>query len=118
MKSDTIEPGVIRLKVTKAFAAQLEKRSITQTSDSLVQTGVQALDDLTQLYKVKVLKRVFAPAGKFEAKHRKSGLHQWYEVRMDTTVAVQEAITAFGALPQIEKAEPIFKRNEATKPSF
>jgi subtilisin family serine protease len=105
-----VEQGVVRIKVREDFAAQLEQVRLSKTADDVVVTGIASFDAFNRQYQVKDLKRVFRPAGRFEARHRRYGLHRWYELRIDKAVSVVQAITAYQSLIQIEKAEPVYKK--------
>jgi subtilisin family serine protease len=105
-----IEEGVVRIKVREDFAAQLEQARLSKRADDVVVTGIASFDAFNRQYQVKDLKRVFRPAGKFETRHRRYGLHRWYELRIDKAASVVQAITTYQSLIQIEKAEPVYKK--------
>jgi subtilisin family serine protease len=105
-----IEEGVVRIKVREDFAAQLEQARLSKAADDVVVTGIASFDAFNRQYQVKDLKRVFRPAGRFETRHRRHGLHRWYELRIDKAISVVQAITAYQSLIQIEKAEPVYKK--------
>ena len=102
--------GVIRIKVTEALAAKLERRKFSQSSTGEVITGEPGLDEKSRKFKVKRFKRVFRPGGKNEARHRKHGLHLWYELTMDKGSSVSEAVRAYRADKEIMRAEPVYKK--------
>ncbi|MEX2231093.1 MAG: S8 family serine peptidase [Cyclobacteriaceae bacterium] len=106
---ETLE-GVARIKVSENLASQLDKRSFSVNSTGEVVTGVISLDQLNRQLKVRRFTRVFPHAGKNEARHRKYGLHLWYEVRMDKSIAVSQLIQSYQSEKQILKAEPVYKK--------
>src|SRR5688500_4391630 len=73
------EDGILRIKVSEELAAKLEQRKFTKSLQGDVLTGIESLDQVHKQFKVKRFVRLFRDAGKFEAKHRKYGLHLWYE---------------------------------------
>ena len=48
------------------------------------------------------MERLFPDAGEFEARHRAAGLHRWYRIRYDRSVARTKADGALSALPGVE----------------
>lgn len=106
----SIEKGILRIKVSENLAAQLEAATTARTADNLILTGVQAIDNVSQRYRAHTLKRVFREAGKFEAKHRRYGLHRWYEVKMDLSSSVLDAMRAYDDLKEVERSEPVYTK--------
>src|SRR5688572_9904192 len=70
-RSESIQPGVLRIKISEGMAKQLEKADFHTNSRKHVVTGHGALDKLTDQFHVKAMRRVFPYAGKYEAKHKK-----------------------------------------------
>lgn len=107
---EQVDAGILRIKVTEDLAQYLESTLMTTDANNIVHTGIQAIDANNLTYRVRSLKRVFRPAGEFEARHRRHGLHLWYELRMDDSAPVLEAVQAYGAIGQVEIAEPSYKK--------
>ncbi|MGC1242889.1 MAG: S8 family serine peptidase, partial [Chryseosolibacter sp.] len=103
--------GVIRIKVTEAFAAQLEGNAFRKAATGEVITGIASLDQLSRQHKVRRMTRVFRHAGKNEERHRKHGLHLWYELEIDTGTSVSDAVKSFRSDENILKAEPVYEKN-------
>ena len=103
-------PGVVRLKVSEALAATLERQAAQRTSSGQVQTGIQSLDQLNKQFNVTKLTRVFPHAGKHEARHREHGLHLWYEATLDKQVAVSAVLQSYQSEAQILRIEPVYKK--------
>lgn len=116
----TFDPGIVRIKVSEQMAQYLESVQMTRDADDVIHTGIQSIDANNVKYKVRSLTRVFRPAGKFEARHRRHGLHLWYELRMDETAPVLEALSAYGSIDDIQVAEPSYKKRiiGSDNPSF
>lgn len=97
----------IRIKVTEALALQLEGKKFSKTISGEILTGIESIDEKNKKFKVKHFSRLFPPAGKHEARHRKYGLHLWYEVRMEKGNSVADAVKSYKADKAIVKAEPV-----------
>src|SRR5688572_4420003 len=85
-KPQEIQEGVFRIKVSEGLFKQLEKTKITKRGPNEVHTGIETMDVANKQHKVINMRRVFPDGGKFEAKHRKYGLHRWYELETDKSV--------------------------------
>lgn len=105
-----VEKGLLRIKVSESLARQLEQARLVRTSSDVLLTGIESLDQVASQYKVRGLRRVFREAGVFEAKHRRHGLHLWYEVEMDKASSVFDAVSAYDVLQVVERAEPVYKK--------
>jgi len=98
----------IKFKANKATDLQLMDSKPRQFSkEGYVQTGIAGLDKLTARYHVAKLKRVFRPAGKFEARHQKFGLNLWYEMDMGKLSASEadQSVVDFKKLDEVEIVE-------------
>ena len=117
-KSEHVHAGILRIKVSEGMARQLEKSSLKKNADNVVTTGVDKLDGVNRKFKVSSMKRVFPPAGKYEAKHRKYGLHRWYEVEIEKSIPIHQAIPGFKSVTELEVVEPVYKKQIAGIFSF
>lgn len=109
---------IIRIKFKPEMVNRLNSRenTIKQKSKSgYVLTNIAELDQITNQYRGLEMKRVFRYAGKFEEKHRKYGLDQWYEIRLDkpTTKEYKNCISALSGIDGIYIAEAV-KEKELT----
>lgn len=102
--------GIVRIKVTEGLAEQLEVRSISRNASGEVVTGIAALDQMNKEFMVRSFNRVFPTAGKNEARHRKYGLHLWYEVRPDKAIPVSQVLQSYQSEKQILRAEPVYEK--------
>jgi subtilisin family serine protease len=107
---DDVLPGVIRIKVSEGLARQLENARFSHGPNQVVSTGIPSLDNVNQRFNAHGIKRVFPYVEKFEAKHRKYGLHRWYEIELDETNAIQHVLPAFRSIQNVEIAEPVYKK--------
>ena len=105
-----VEQGVVRIKLSETKAAMLQNTKISKSGAGYIRTGDISLDAAFAECKANGLKRVFRHGGKFEAKHRKHGLHLWYEVSYDKGVAVDVALSAFSKLGDVQVSEPIYEK--------
>lgn len=104
-----VEKGFVRIKVTEELAAQISAAKISQSNQVLV-TGIQSLDKVNLKVKAKAIRRVFREAGKFEAKHRRYGLHLWYEIQIDKATDVLNALKEYKGISQVVISEPIYAK--------
>lgn len=107
-KPAEIKEGVFRIKVSENLSKQLESSKITKSAFNEVHTGIETLDVPNKRYKVSKMRKVFPDGGKFEAKHRKYGLHRWYELEIDPSVSVRETLRGYKSIKDIEKVEPLY----------
>ncbi|MEM9858339.1 MAG: S8 family serine peptidase [Bacteroidota bacterium] len=105
-----IEQGVVRVKLSESKAAMLQNTKVSKSGGGYLRTGDVSLDAAFAECKADGLKRVFRHGGKFEAKHRKHGLHLWYEISFDKGVSVSSAVAAFAKLSDVQVSEPIHEK--------
>lgn len=107
-----VQNGVLRLKVTEAYATKLQQSSANgRQSFNILNTGSPQLNVINARYHATTMKRVFPDGGKFEAKHRKHGLHLWYEVQIDSSTSALAAREAYRSVPEVQRVENIYKKN-------
>ena len=75
-----------------------------------VSTGIASVDDLNKRHQAVEMVRVFADAGKFEARHREFGLHRWYRVTMSKPEALDNILAEYQKNGSVERAERIVTR--------
>jgi subtilisin family serine protease len=110
-----IKSNIIRVKFTKEMTSTLQSfqsKKIQTSKAGYVVTGISSFDKLATKYKAVTMERIFRPAGKFEARHRKYGLHLWYELKFDkpTTSEFRESINEFKKLPEVEVADTVSEK--------
>jgi subtilisin family serine protease len=105
-----LDAGVIRIKVTEQLAQQLETARFSRTPNNDLVTGISALDAVNIRYRANAIKRVFRDAGKYEAKHKRHGLHLWYEIQVDKAAPILNALNDYKSLQNIQRAEPSYKK--------
>ncbi len=119
-----VVPNRILVKVDASLRAELMTYAAAQhprlLSSGMPPSGMpsrsgmtsdrQQLAQLNQRYGVRTVRRVFPASARYEAAHRRFGLHRWYEVAFDDTLRteVQQVLTHYRANPLITRAEPVY----------
>src|SRR5688572_6268849 len=80
--SPIFEEGKLHVMLSEAAAQSLETKELSRDPTGIVISGLPELDHFNRLYKVQGFTRVFPYAGKHEERHRRYGLHLWYELTM------------------------------------
>ncbi len=96
-------PGVLSVKFSSEMADQIEVQY--DADGKLVSTGVPSLDQYAAQLGVTEMVRIFPYAGKFEARHRRAGLHQWYDLYFDTDITLTKATKTIEVVEGIETIE-------------
>ncbi len=109
------KPDVIRVKFRSTVLASLkalDNKPMQKSQAGYVKTGIGSIDKLTAAHQVVTMKRVFRPAGKFEARHHQFGLDLWYELKISdkNTAGVNQAVADFKKSEEIEAAETIYEK--------
>ncbi len=105
-------PGKIIVKLTpvayeQAIASQPKLQTRGITAGEPVSIGLAGVDNLNMRYKATTMRRLFPDAGKYEAKHRKYGLHLWYEITVDERENPETLSEEYKKDGNIEWAEPM-----------
>jgi hypothetical protein len=108
--------STIRIKLSEKYPGAVDKVStgIARSNSGIVQTGINSIDVLAQRYEVRSMQRVFPYAGKFEERHKRHGLHLWYEITMSEQEAdkIYTVINEFNAINEIEIAEAQYEKRQ------
>ena len=97
--------GWIRVK----FKSGNDEIAPVVTKSGALSTGLASVDNAALALGARQMKRVFPPAGRFEERTRKEGLHLWYDLYFDESIPVSKAVSDFRQLPEVAVAEPIYK---------
>ena len=97
----------IRIKLKSDISPNVQGL-FSKSSKGFIETGQVKLDRLYRNYQVTEMKRVFPFAGKFEEKHKKYGLHLWYEIKIDKSISLKTGIEEFKSIDMIQYAEPAY----------
>ena len=95
-------PGMIRIKVTEELAEVLEQ----QTDGNKMLTRSDVVNDVIHALGAESIQRTFPPAGKFEVRTRKAGLHLWYDVVFDKKMPLTRAVKDFSKIQGVTIVEP------------
>lgn len=98
-------PGVLLVKFASGFDGEFQ---IEQSAAGTTRMVSKLTDFNLKAERIGVTKmeRVFPDAGKFEERSRRAGLHLWYAVEFNETVAVQQAISELSSGSEIAVVEP------------
>ena len=108
--------GIIRIKfeqkenqkVDALHQVLLEAKKVSlKNKPEFVKTNIEGLNRVNEKFKAHKMRRVFRHAGKFEAKHRKHGLHLWYELEFNSSTPVSQLISSYSNVAEISMAEGV-----------
>ncbi len=112
---DGTEPSVPQFETTAVRGGRMrlkfregEEPEAVTTTRSGIRTGLAKLDRAAASLGVTRMQRVFPPAGRFEERTRREGLHRWYDVWFDSVTPVTRAASDFSQLPGVERVEPVY----------
>ena len=103
--------GVVHIKLQPEAEISLQpqiKRLNAASSTGILQLGISRFDALNARFGAVKMRRVFPEAGEFEARHRKAGLHLWYELYFDETSDVHAVMKAYRGLDEIVDITPVY----------
>ncbi|MDE5637127.1 MAG: S8 family serine peptidase [Alistipes sp.] len=103
MHESSVIPGIFRIKLREG-AGELSSGPFTRSG-----AGIAAVDEAATRAGATEIRNLFADSERFRERHRKAGLHLWYEVRFGGDVPVAEAMTRFGAPDEVEVMEPVYR---------
>lgn len=88
-EEEQFKPGQIVVKVTPELCLSLEANTGSDGKVSL--TDVAALREVVKRIGIETMDRLFAPAGVFEERSRREGMHLWYQMSFDKSFPVGDA---------------------------
>lgn len=100
-------PALEKGRMMVKFKEMPQDLKVVATRAGEVSTGDALLDAAAARIGLTSMQRVFPPAGKFEERHRKAGLHLWYHVTFNENIRTHAAIASFAEIPGVVKAEGI-----------
>ncbi|MTI30932.1 S8 family serine peptidase, partial [Xanthovirga aplysinae] len=112
----SIKHGVLRVKFTPEMEERMAKRKVQRSTKGFVISGRARIDSLNARYKNRKMKRVFPYSEKFEKKHKKYGLHLWYELEIDSTVNSLEVASQYMESEEVQWAEPEYLKTRSVLP--
>lgn len=97
--------GRMRIKLKEEPNGEVSVRS----AGGETTTGIRALDNFASALGITRMERTFPPAGKFEGRTRRKGLHLWYDIWFSKEVVATRAANDVSILEEIEIATPVVK---------
>ena len=95
-------PGKLIIRVSDELADEIETSTDEEGNVELPEVKSLSADAIP--LEITSMERLFPYAGKFEARTREAGLHKWYVIRYDESVATKSATAAL-TLPGVETIE-------------
>ncbi len=102
--ADGIVPGWVRIKLTDD-AAPLRAGTFTRGG---FESGNGPIDEVAARLGATEVRPVFPEDPRFEKRHRRYGLHLWYDIRIADDVAVTRAAADMANVPGVAHVEPIY----------
>ncbi len=101
--------GKIRIKLNREDLQQVNTIASVNKSGN-VTLGIKPIDNLNSELGITRMKRVFPFSVKFEKKHRKYGLHLWYELEFDEGLDPKSIADMYSVLDEVDIAKPLYKK--------
>ncbi|WP_456460490.1 S8 family serine peptidase [Reichenbachiella sp.] len=108
-ESELIE-GRIRIKVKEESINDLGILGQGARSSNGRSMGVSSIDQISDRVGITKVKRVFPYSAKHEAKHRKYGLHLWYELEFDPEVRPEDVVKEYETVVDLDIVKPVYKK--------
>ncbi|MDR2449248.1 MAG: S8 family serine peptidase, partial [Prevotellaceae bacterium] len=104
--------GVVHIKLQPEaepiLQQEIKKQQNAASPPSVLKLGISRFDALNIRFGAVKMRRIFPEAGEFEARHRKAGLHLWYELYFDGTSDVHAVMSAYRGLDEIADIAPVY----------
>jgi subtilisin family serine protease len=113
LEEDSYEKGILLIKFKSDYSNHLEHNPVVKSSSGYAIFDLDAIDDLNQKYMVReAVQHFLSPAlgNTFTERHKAWGFHLWYKLELDERADIKQLIREYSALPEIEVAEPSFKK--------
>lgn len=100
--SSSFIQGRARIKVTEQMFEQFDPQV---SAGCVTVTGVKSVDNALSVLGGARIERTFPDAGEFEARHRKAGLHLWFDIIFDEATPLSKAGDELSALEGVQYLE-------------
>jgi hypothetical protein len=102
---------IVKLKPDAVYGFETRLRQLNKTSSdtSILVTGLKSFDAINRRRRATNMRRVFPDAGEFEDKHRKYGLHLWYEIFINDGENPETVANEYNRDENVQIAEPQHK---------
>jgi subtilisin family serine protease len=118
---DAYEPGKLTIKLKEGYSFNTEERFIKPSTKGYAEAGIASIDQVSKSVQAQQFDRKFyslleIPAGtihsvaKFKDRHEAWGFHRIYEIAIPADQDVIAAVRQYAALPEVEYAEPVYKK--------
>lgn len=110
---DAYEPGMLKVKFKADYATFLDDNPAVLMENGEVQFNIAGIDRLNREYGAKAVEQHFASPAfgrSFTGRHKAWGFHLWYMLKFDETADVKAMVARYRSLPEIEFAEPEYKK--------
>ncbi len=119
--SSAQQAGTVIVKLSPDVVSGVDSRlkSLAASTDttSILSIGLKSFDRVSQKYRAQTMKRVFPDAGKYEEKHRKYGLHLWYELSIPDSENPEVVAKEYQGNPYVQIAEPRYQIRRMDMPN-
>ncbi len=106
-KKDPWHEGVLRIKLSPEARRDVQ---VSTEPSGVKALGIPTLDALNRQYHATKIEMVFPTDPRHAARHRRWGLDRWYQIRFEKAPRVPEAVAAYKADPNVEIAEPVYRK--------
>jgi subtilisin family serine protease len=117
---EAMESGVLLIKFSEKHEKHLEGDPIDKNRNGNITFGILNVDALCEQFSVKDANRLFSiieSKNGFTERHKAWGFHLWYKLAIDEKTDVIALVEEFSKLPEIETAEPEYKKVPVWKTS-
>ncbi len=109
------EKGTLRIKFTLEMTGHLEEHAVSVDKDGIVSFRLEEIDRLNARHGVYEARQYFlshAGGHTFTERHVAWGFHLWYQLQVDEDADILQLIEAYESLPEVEIAEPSFRKRQ------
>lgn len=118
---DAFEPGMLKIKFKPNLTEHLDANPVMLRADGNVVFNLASVDELNRQFGAKSADQHFASEAfnrSFTERHRAWGFHLWYMLYFDETSDVKAMVEQYQSLPEVELAEPEYKKRLLIDPGM
>jgi subtilisin family serine protease len=119
--AEAYEPGKLTVKFKEGVEARSSERFIKPSTKGFAEVGIASVDQVNKSVSAQQFDRKFyslleIPAGtihsveQHRSRHEAWGFHRVYEIEIPADQDVIAAVKQYAALPEVEYAEPVYKK--------
>jgi subtilisin family serine protease len=119
--AEAYEPGKLTVKFKEGYTLSTEERYIKPSTKGFAEVGIASVDQVNKSVGAQQFDRKFyslleIPAGtihsveQHRSRHEAWGFHRVYEIEIPLNQDVIAAVKQYAALPEVEYAEPVYKK--------